>query len=79
MQLHMNGTVPMLAIQIPQERSTARDRLCSRPNAERVALRLFEATQHNVAVVRTANPLQPFRVILSADVADEAVEVEMVR
>jgi len=64
---------------LPDAPSPTRDRLCNRANAERVAARLFEASCRNVAVVRTSNPLQPFRVVPSSDVQGEPVEVEMVR
>jgi hypothetical protein len=59
--------------------SPTRDRLCNRANAERVAARMFDATGSNIAIVRTDNPIQPFRVLPSreADYAD--VELEMVR
>lgn len=59
--------------------SPRRDRLCNRINAERVAVQLFETTQRNVAIVRTGNPLQPFRVLAASDVEGEEVEVEIVR
>ena len=59
--------------------SLKRDRLCNRANAERVAARMFDATQRNVAVVRTRNSLQPFRVVPSDELCGERVEVEMIR
>jgi hypothetical protein len=67
------------ALHMPDAPSATRDRLCNRANAERVATRLFEATRRNVAIVRTSNPLQPFRVVPSSDVQGETVELEMVR
>jgi len=39
-----------------------RHRLCGRSNAERLALRLSEATGEDHAVMRTDCPLQPLRV-----------------
>jgi hypothetical protein len=67
------------AFHMPDAPSPTRDRLCNRANAQRVATRLFEATRRNVAIVRTGNPLQPFRVVPSSEVRGEPVEVEMVR
>ncbi|MAM37069.1 MAG: hypothetical protein U9R64_17475 [Pseudomonadota bacterium] len=51
--------------------------LCSRENANRVASRLFEECPGRVSIVRTANPIQPFRVCTSPTWG-ERVEVEMV-
>ncbi|MDR7103885.1 hypothetical protein [Croceicoccus sp. BE223] len=51
--------------------------LCSRENANRVASRLFDERPGRVSIVRTANPLQPFRVCTTT-VAGDHVEVEMV-
>ena len=62
----------------PADPSPKRKQLCSRSNAERVAARLFDANGRNMAIVRTYNPLQPFRVIPSAELAGEHVELEMV-
>lgn len=36
--------------------------LCSRLNAQRVAARLNDALGTPIAVIRTGNPIQPFRV-----------------
>lgn len=57
--------------------SPKRRQLCSRENASRVASRLFDLQPGRIAVVRTENPLQPFRVCLTPSVGDE-VELEMV-
>jgi hypothetical protein len=67
------------ALRLPDEPSPTRDRLCNRANAERVAARLFDASGRNVAIVRTTNPLQPFRVLPSCEAEGEQVEVELVR
>ena len=58
-------------------RSEKRDLLCSRENAERVAARIFSPDSGPISVVRTRNPLQPFRVSLRP-ARDEQVEVVMV-
>lgn len=57
--------------------SPKRRQLCSRENASRVASRLFDQRPGRIAVVRTANPLQPFRVCLAPTLGDQ-VELEMV-
>lgn len=51
--------------------------LCRRENANRVAARLFDPRPEPLRIVRTANPLQPFRVCTSPSATD-VVEVEMV-
>ncbi len=51
--------------------------LCSRENANRVASRLFDAQSGRISIVRTCNPLQPFRVCTAPSLGDH-VEVEMV-
>ena len=43
--------------------SPKRQSLCSRVNADRVALQMCESTDENVAVVRTENDMQPYRVV----------------
>ena len=57
--------------------SPVRVRLCSRENALRIAERLFERDDRHIAVVRTGNPIQPFRVE-PGDVEAGAVEIEIV-
>lgn len=47
-------------------RSPKRARLCSIENANRVATQVAEHTEADTAVVRTGNPLQPFRVVLAS-------------
>lgn len=57
-------------------RSPKRDILCSRRNAERVALRLHDEIWINVCVVRTADALQPWRVTTSPSHRDQvAMEI----
>ncbi len=43
--------------------SPKRQSLCSRTNADRVALQLCKTTDENVAVVRTENDMQPYLVV----------------
>ena len=57
--------------------STKRLLLCSRENAVRVAGRIFDHSHERVSILRTADPLQPFRV--STDPASPGLVVlEMV-
>lgn len=56
--------------------SPKRLQLCSRENANRVASRLFDERPGRVSIVRTGDPLQPFRVS-TAPAADDHIEVEM--
>ena len=58
--------------------SPSRGRLCNRANAERVAAKMFNATGANIAIVRTDNPIQPFRVLPSREANSADVELEMV-
>jgi hypothetical protein len=51
--------------------------LCSRENANRVACHLFDAQPGRISIVRTCDPLQPFRVCAAPSLGDH-VEVEMV-
>ncbi|KKW90260.1 hypothetical protein [Sphingobium chungbukense] len=44
--------------------SLKRLELCSRENAVRVANRIFDDHTRKVSILRTGNPLQPFRVSL---------------
>lgn len=50
-------------------RSPKRGRLCSIENANRVATRVAEHIATDTAVVKTGNPLQPFRVVLASRAA----------
>lgn len=60
----------------PSRFSMKRAILCSRSHAHRVAGRVFDLEGGPVSVVRTDNPVQPFRV-MPGDVASGVVEVEM--
>jgi len=51
--------------------------LCSRENANRVASRLFDERPGRLAIVRTGDPIQPFRVC-TKPLRGDHVEVEMV-
>ena len=42
--------------------SPKRQQLCSRENAVRVACRIFDGQRQRVSIVRTEDPLQPYRV-----------------
>lgn len=53
----------------PPARSSKRARLCSIENANRIATRVAEHVQSDTAVVKTGNPLQPFRVVLASKAA----------
>lgn len=46
--------------------SKKRQLLCSRENAMRVAGRIFDQSQEKVSILRTEDPLQPFRVSTGA-------------
>ena len=67
----------MLARLPAAQMSPKRGILCSRENALRVASRLFHAQTRPVSIIRTCDPLQPFRVSTSPG-RDEHVVVEMV-
>lgn len=57
--------------------STKREQLCSRENAVRVACRIFDGQRQRISIVRTDDPLQPFRI--SADPTNrEQVVAEMI-
>ena len=57
--------------------SPKRRLLCSRENALRVAGRIFDHSQGKVSILRTTDPLQPFRI--STDPASSGLIVlEMV-
>lgn len=62
----------------PVPRSLRRAQLCSREHAHRVANRLFETGIEDVSIVRTGDPLQPLRVVRSADVTDRSAEIVVV-
>lgn len=56
-------------------RSPKRDVLCSRQNAIRVAGRLQDQSDGAVSVVRTTQPLQPYRVSADPDAREEVIAV----
>lgn len=58
--------------------STARARLCSTEHARRVADRLFDTERRDISIIRTVDPLQPFRVIRSSDVRDRSAEIVVI-
>lgn len=45
--------------------SPLRDRLCSIENANRLAVQVAEDAESETVVVRTGNPVQPYRVVLA--------------
>ena len=51
------------------QRSSKRARLCSIENANRIATKVAEHVQGDTAVVKTGNPLQPFRLVLASKAA----------
>ena len=53
----------------PPQRSSKRARLCSIENANRVATQVADRILSDTAVVKTGNPLQPFRVVLASKAA----------
>ena len=46
-------------------RSAKRQQLCSIENANRVATQIADLSDNDTAVVRTGNPLHPFRVVFA--------------
>ncbi|MDX3911144.1 MAG: hypothetical protein QHC67_15190 [Sphingobium sp.] len=67
----------MALVRPPEIISPKRRQLCSREHALRVAARIFDACAGPVSIVRTCDPLQPYRVSTSPDRRD-TVELEMV-
>lgn len=59
-------------------RSRRRAELCSPEHAQRVANRLFEHAREDISVLRTGEPLQPFKVVRTADVTDPSAEIIVV-
>ena len=47
--------------------SAMRAKLCSIENANRVATKVADRILSDTAVVKTGNPLQPFRVVLASN------------
>ena len=58
--------------------SPRRAQLCSAEYANRVANRMFDDARQDVSVIRTAEPLQPIRVMRSIDVVDRSAEIIVV-
>jgi hypothetical protein len=67
----------MAALMSAEAISAKRRILCSRDNALRVATRMFDDLARPVSVIRTGNPLQPYRVS-TAPTRHEHVELAMV-
>lgn len=59
--------------------SPKRQALCSRANADRIAYRLCDTSEESVAVVRTGDTVQPYRVVPvdRADADRTELEVHM--
>lgn len=53
--------------------SEKRKKLCSIENANRVATQVAERTSTDTAVVKTDNPLQPYRVVLARNAPDRRI------
>ncbi|NJC35442.1 hypothetical protein GGR88_002971 [Sphingomonas jejuensis] len=68
--------IAMSAPYPPVTPSPKRSQLCSRVHAQRIAMRMFDAGARQVSIVRTGDPLQPFRV-LPVIVDGPNVEVEL--
>lgn len=67
----------MTALAPRSDHSAKRLTLCSRANANRVALQLCETTDADVAVVRTGEDLQPYRVVPAGDAPAHLTELEV--
>lgn len=50
---------------LEKQQSSKRKTLCSIEHANRVATQVAEQTSTDTAVVKTDNPLQPYRVVLA--------------
>lgn len=58
-------------------RSPKRQTLCSRANADRVAYQLCDTTEESIAVVRTGDDLQPYRVVPVNRAEERFTELEV--
>ena len=58
-------------------RSPKRKTLCSRAHADRVAFQLCDTTDENVAVIRTGDELQPYRVVPIDRAGERLTELEV--
>jgi hypothetical protein len=61
----------------PPNRSPKRMMLCSRAHADRVAYQLCDSTDSDVAVVRTGDKLQPYRVVAVDHAPANLTELEV--
>jgi hypothetical protein len=61
----------------PEFLSPKRSLLCSRDNAQRVAAQIFADRGEPVSILRTGDPLQPYRVLAGAKF-DDTVEMVLV-
>lgn len=57
--------------------SRSRRKLCSREHALRIAARMCDAGGQPVSIIRTDDPMQPFRISL-APREEDVVELQMV-
>ncbi len=67
----------MSARTLPTDRSAKRLTLCSRANADRVAFQLCDTTDADVAVVRTGDELQPYKVVPANNAPGHLTELEV--
>ena len=56
---------------------SSRLELCSRAHADRVALQLSETTATDVAVIKTGDALQPYRVVPADEAPAHLTEMEV--
>jgi hypothetical protein len=61
----------------PPARSDNRKTLCSRAHADRIAFQLCDSTDVDVAVVRTGDVLQPYKVVAADDAPAHLTELEV--
>ena len=62
---HPNHGLHIAMTAKPNPQFSKRDRLCSIENANRVATQIADLSDNDTAVVRTGNPIQPFRVVFA--------------
>ena len=61
----------------PNARSDKRKTLCSRAHADRVAYQLCDTTDADVAVVRTGDAMQPYKVVAADEAPAHLTELEV--
>ena len=61
----------------PPAQSDKRQTLCSRAHADRVAYQLCDTTDADVAVVRTGDVLQPYKVVAADEAPAHLTELEV--